>query len=619
MRPFICYGIIFILSMLKGFSSVCIARASSQFEVANGESLEFHNFDVDDSLKVGLETIFSGRAFRPSGVPFKIKKRVDRLINMMPGGLVKSFPVNHRGILPSPTSRRQGFSPEGMDYGLNRSIFETGLCHTPKGEPITVTLPPDEYALDLDCQNVSERTLIIEHNCFTCHTGIAGNHVIAGAHSNYTNQKYLHEEITSLFKLFEPSIVDHGEYKQPSSFRNWLLNKLFSLTLYDRQILFDYFNFSSRAMLETFIHANTLGDNIGLYTSYGGIAALAGNGEPFALLSYKDKTASGKSLFHGIENLPTVDANPWWHLKFKKHVFWKGEEAIGNPQRDIIRFLHGFNFQSVGMHLDHDRSTKRLADVFEYAKGIDSPKYPWSINNEKAKRGRDLFHSKPVFYNGETVHCSSCHGVYDPSSDDLTSYKVTYPGTLTEILDVDTDANYSSITYEISKRLQPIIETSVLATANKFGKDFAETYSPMVEVGVRTGVVPPPLVGIWASPPYFHNGSVPTIYMVLKPKSRPSEWLRPSISKDGYDRIRLGFLIEEDSKSSTPSIEMYRTSEFGKSNSGHTFAEDWSDNDVYAVIEFLKTLSGPKIKPASTEQGLDVDIFAVKHLPNQTR
>ncbi len=53
------------------------------------------------------------------------------------------------------------------------------------------------------------------------------------------------------------------------------------------------------------------------------------------------------------------------------------------------------------------------------------------------------------------------------------------------------------------------------------------------------GYVAPPLHGVWASAPYFHNGSVPTVWDVLKPSDRPRMWRRrmtPSGVTTGPDR-----------------------------------------------------------------------------------
>src|SRR5260370_3984779 len=51
------------------------------------------------------------------------------------------------------------------------------------------------------------------------------------------------------------------------------------------------------------------------------------------------------------------------------------------------------------------------------------------------------------------------------------------------------------------------------------------------------GYIPPPLDGIWANAPYLHNGSVPPIWDLLTPASRPSVWTR---TDPGYDQKNLG-------------------------------------------------------------------------------
>ena len=58
------------------------------------------------------------------------------------------------------------------------------------------------------------------------------------------------------------------------------------------------------------------------------------------------------------------------------------------------------------------------------------------------------------------------------------------------------------------------------------------------------GYQAPPLDGIWATAPYFHNGSVPTLYHVLNSKARPRLFTRSfRTDKDDYDAIRLGWKI----------------------------------------------------------------------------
>jgi hypothetical protein len=50
--------------------------------------------------------------------------------------------------------------------------------------------------------------------------------------------------------------------------------------------------------------------------------------------------------------------------------------------------------------------------------------------------------------------------------------------------------------------------------------------APQTQTQGKPGYIAPPLVGIWASAPYFHNGSVPTLWQVLDPDSRADIWTR---------------------------------------------------------------------------------------------
>ena len=45
------------------------------------------------------------------------------------------------------------------------------------------------------------------------------------------------------------------------------------------------------------------------------------------------------------------------------------------------------------------------------------------------------------------------------------------------------------------------------------------------------GYQAPPLYGVWATAPYFHNGSVPTIEEVLNSSERPQIWQRKQIGR----------------------------------------------------------------------------------------
>jgi mono/diheme cytochrome c family protein len=101
------------------------------------------------------------------------------------------------------------------------------------------------------------------------------------------------------------------------------------------------------------------------------------------------------------------------------------------------------------------------------------------------------------------------------------------------------------------------------------------------------------LNGIWATPPYLHNGSVPTIDALLGPADeRPKTFY---LGHREYDPEKLGYRYEKF----TNGFE-FNTSLRGNSNRGHEFTDDekaygrvgpaLSPSDRKALIEYLKTL-----------------------------
>ncbi|MCE9552115.1 MAG: cytochrome c, partial [Planctomycetes bacterium] len=114
------------------------------------------------------------------------------------------------------------------------------------------------------------------------------------------------------------------------------------------------------------------------------------------------------------------------------------------------------------------------------------------------------------------------------------------------------------------------------------------------------GYVAPPLSGIWASAPYLHNGSVPTLWHLMHSSERPVVWRRTPEGREqeieGYDREKVGLMIESlDQVPATASSlrqrrEYFDTQQHGKRAAGHTFPEQLSESEKRAVLEYLKTL-----------------------------
>jgi mono/diheme cytochrome c family protein len=105
-------------------------------------------------------------------------------------------------------------------------------------------------------------------------------------------------------------------------------------------------------------------------------------------------------------------------------------------------------------------------------------------------------------------------------------------------------------------------------------------YAPPAITDLKAG----PLPGIWATGPFLHNGSVPTIYELLSPVNE-----RRSVFWTGgreLDHRQLGFESDE-----RPDRFRFDTSLQGNQNTGHMYPREGLDNSQrMAIIEYLKLL-----------------------------
>jgi hypothetical protein len=130
---------------------------------------------------------------------------------------------------------------------------------------------------------------------------------------------------------------------------------------------------------------------------------------------------------------------------------------------------------------------------------------------------------------------------------------------------------------------------------------FAQEKRPDGKIGYPVvpaiGYQAPPLDGIWATAPYLHNGSVPTLYDVLNSKTRPKIFTRSfKTDAEAYDPVKIGWkvqILEDGPDPGMASFErrkVYDTTQPGRGNQGHTFADHFNESERRAVIEYLKTL-----------------------------
>jgi len=278
-----------------------------------------------------------------------------------------------------------------------------------------------------------------------------------------------------------------------------------------------------------------------------------------------DLTLQEAPLDLGLKDDMCEDTPAWWLLKKKKTMYYHG----GSDARSV-RSLMQFSLSPTNGPSYFEKEEATFRDIQAFILSVQPPKYPFAIDGDLAKKGQQVF--------AET--CSRCHGTYGE--------KWTYPNKVIPLEEIGTDPKrYDGLSHEFGEHY------------NKtwFAKEkpgwFADDY-----LGVETGgYQAPPLDGIWATAPYFHNGSAPTVYHVLNSKARPKVFTRSfRTDKEAYDPVKLGWKVEVLEKGPDPKLpgaerrKVYDTTQPGRSNGGHKFGDKLTEDERAAAIEYLKTL-----------------------------
>lgn len=259
----------------------------------------------------------------------------------------------------------------------------------------------------------------------------------------------------------------------------------------------------------------------------------------------------------GLPPIP-ADVPPWWRMAKKNSMFSTGL-GRGDTRRHML----------ASSTLCTDNLTEAAAidayanDINAYIRSIQPPDYPFAIDAELASKGEGVF----------ITTCAGCHGTYGAEA--------TYPNLSIPLSEIGTDG--------------------VIASGyGEFQDDFIDWFNDSFygEVGYLErykGYVAPPLDGIWATAPFLHNGSVPTIELVLNSTARPKFWKREDLDSKNFDEDALGWPFAELAAGQAEAApgdrpNIYDTTNMGHGNGGHIYGDDLSDADRKAVLEYLKTL-----------------------------
>ncbi len=265
-----------------------------------------------------------------------------------------------------------------------------------------------------------------------------------------------------------------------------------------------------------------------------------------------DLTWSEEARYNIPQEVVPSDVPAWWLTKKKNALYYAG---IG--QGDHAKTIMAASILTLQ---DADQATEidaNFPDVLAYLKSIEPPKYPEAMDASKIIRGEEIFN----------INCAKCHGTYGDQE--------TYPNLLVSVDQLQTDPLLAISNYGLGQFLDSY-------NSSWFGQ--GENAAQLV---ATNGYVAPPLDGIWATAPYLHNGSVPTLADLLNSEQRPTYWERSFDSND-FDFEKIGWKYE--AKPTGGNANIYDTTISGYGNGGHFYGDQLTDLERSDLIEYLKSI-----------------------------
>ncbi len=385
---------------------------------------------------------------------------------------------------------------------------------------------------------------VVNSNCLTCHGGEFDGNLYVGlgnAAADWTNTLPALDLPDSLLDLLGLSDAEKANLQRMLS--------------------------ASRALTQT--RMRTVGNNPAEIVAVVLMAhhdrdTLAWSDELRAPLEPRDEHGNRMSL---DDARVTSDPPPWWRAHKKNALFYNGM-ARGDHR--------GTMALATSVCVDDVEQARRVDGMFKdmqtYIGTLLAPHYTRGIDRDLAGQGRAVF----------LARCANCHGTYAADPDDDASD--TYPNLLFPLDVIGTD---------------PVVANAGVIHAPElvewYNGSFYGRITRMTPADPFPGYMAPPLDGIWATAPYFHNGSVPTVELVLNSEARPRHWKRVDYDSTHFDEDAMGWPWVEVpyGQADAPDGErkhVYDTTYWSQSNAGHTFGDRLTSNERRAVIEYLKTL-----------------------------
>jgi len=288
-----------------------------------------------------------------------------------------------------------------------------------------------------------------------------------------------------------------------------------------------------------------------------------------------------------------ADSKPgnWWVLKYKNKWLLDGSVVSGDPvYTNLLWNEIGRGTDLVELEKWIGENPQVIADISAAVFAAEPVRFTEffpaeSIDLASAKRGKALF----------DANCASCHGTYEKGweqsnaaslsvADRLATVTVRYHEN-TPVIDVGTDGLRN-------KGMESLVQLNDLSISKREG----------ILIRPQTGYIPPPLVGIWARFPYFHNNSAPSLCAVLtRREERPVTYHagEPNDPKTDFDEACNGYPTGDAVPAAWKKDPdaLYDTRIPGLGNQGHdegvflkNGAEMYTPEQKRDIIEYLQTL-----------------------------
>lgn len=254
-----------------------------------------------------------------------------------------------------------------------------------------------------------------------------------------------------------------------------------------------------------------------------------------------------------LEAVPT-DVPAWWLMKKKNALYYNG---LGRG--DFARLSTASGMLTMLDSAEARKMDDRFPDLMAWIRSLEAPAYPYPIDQALAAEGKLIFEKT----------CSKCHGKYGAEE--------TYPSLLVRLDTIGTDPLLAQAYQTYPQH------------PNWYNGSWYAQNPNKAQLLPNNGYVAPPLDGIWATAPYLHNASVPTLEDLLNSPQRPVFWKRVFENTEAnYDKAKVGWKYSLET--SKTDADTYDTTLPGYGNGGHKFGDKLTVEERRAVVEYLKTL-----------------------------